>query len=144
MGRQCARPACSAPAAATFNFDGLKRVVWLGPLTESRNQSAGDLCRRHADRLRPPMHWELRDLRPGATSHVAAAPAAPSRHIAPEAPPPAPLPLEPVGQLRAPATAAASASRSLLGPRPETDEHDLSPEEAAASPLLARAFRAAG
>jgi hypothetical protein len=63
MSRHCARPGCNAPAAAAFNFDGLRRIVWLNPLVETRDCTAGDLCARHADRLTPPLHWELRDLR---------------------------------------------------------------------------------
>jgi hypothetical protein len=67
MARTCARPACNVEASATYNFDGLARVVWLAELDE-RGRSAGDLCRNHADRLRPPLHWELRDLRSDARS----------------------------------------------------------------------------
>lgn len=63
MSRHCARPGCNAPADAAFNFDGLRRIVWLNPILETRDRSAGDLCARHADRLRPPLHWEMRDLR---------------------------------------------------------------------------------
>jgi len=63
MNRHCARPGCSEQAAATFNFDGLRRVVWLGPLDLATGRSAGDLCERHADRLRPPQHWEMHDHR---------------------------------------------------------------------------------
>jgi hypothetical protein len=63
MERHCARPGCSEPATATFNFDGLRRIVWLGPLDLATGRSAGDLCQRHADRMRPPQHWELQDLR---------------------------------------------------------------------------------
>jgi hypothetical protein len=70
MARMCARPACNLPAAATFNFDGLRRVVWLGPLDEADTRSAGDLCRAHADRLRPPLHWELRDAREDAPTRI--------------------------------------------------------------------------
>ena len=70
MARTCSRPVCNLPAAATFNFDGLARIVWLGPLDESGTRSAGDLCSRHADRLRPPLHWEMRDVREGAPTRI--------------------------------------------------------------------------
>lgn len=70
MVRTCARPGCNLPAAATFNFDGLQRVVWLGPLDEADSRSAGDLCRAHADRLSPPLHWELRDIRQDAPTRI--------------------------------------------------------------------------
>ena len=95
MPRLCARPACSAPATATFTFDGLRRIVWLGPLADAAAYSAGDLCRRHADRLRAPQHWELRDLRPGPTVVAPAGTPAPSRHSAPPPAPPAPAPVLP-------------------------------------------------
>ena len=129
----CARPGCSNPAVASFNFDGLARVVWIGPLAEARAHTAGNLCRRHADRLTPPRHWELRDVRPPATT-AGAAPSAPSRFVAPGPPPAVPLPLERRRPERI-VVPAASRVRSNDGTIPEAP-HD--------SPLLARAFRAAG
>jgi Protein of unknown function (DUF3499) len=78
MARYCARPGCNAEAAATINFDGLRRVVWLSPLEDARAYSACDLCRKHADRLRPPLHWELRISQPAASPGRPAAPATPS------------------------------------------------------------------
>jgi hypothetical protein len=73
MTRHCSRPGCNAAAAAAFNFDGLRRIVWLNPIINERDHSAGDLCRRHADRLSPPLHWELRDLRRSKTAEPARA-----------------------------------------------------------------------
>lgn len=70
MARMCARPACNLPADASFNFDGLARVVWLGPLDDADMRSAGDLCRAHADRLRPPLRWELRDVREDSPTRI--------------------------------------------------------------------------
>ena len=84
MARLCARPSCSAPAAATFNFDGLNRIVWLNDLADPAVCSAGDLCARHAERLQPPRNWELRDARPTRVTCPAAA--APSRHLPPARP----------------------------------------------------------
>lgn len=133
MVRQCARPGCSAPATATFNFDGLERVVWLAPLADARALSAGDLCRRHADRLRPPLHWELRDVRSAHAAHVSAAPLAPSRHIAPPPPPAQRLPFEPTRVRPAALLRAADA--------PEHERPEATP---VSTPLLTRAFRAAG
>jgi len=124
MVRQCARPGCRAPAAATFNFNGLERVVWVGPLAAASTLSAGDLCRRHADRLSPPLHWELRDVRSTVSSDVSIAPLAPSRHVAPPPPPAEPLPFEPARVRPA----------AVTPPR-------VTP---ATTPMLARAFRAAG
>jgi len=150
MVRQCARPACRAPAVATFNFNGLERVVWVGPLAAARALSAGDLCRRHADRLRPPLHWELRDLRSASSPNVSIAPLAPSRHVAPPPPPAERFPFEP-GQARPAAVAqpaAAARSTPMLPDRARPDRpHPDRPHPNSApatTPLLARAFRAAG
>jgi hypothetical protein len=138
MVRQCARPGCSAQAVATLNFNGLERVVWVGPLAAARALSAGDLCRRHADRLRPPLHWELRDVRSASSPNVSTAPLAPSRHVAPPPPPAERLPFEPAtvrpAAVALPAAAAHSTPVHPDRPRPTS----------ATTPLLARAFRAAG
>src|SRR5439155_707708 len=88
--RTCARPGCRAPAVASFNFDGLRRIVWLEPLAEAAIRSAGDLCRRHVDLLRPPRNWEVRDLRPVAVAAGPTGALAPSRFHAPVPPPPPP------------------------------------------------------
>jgi hypothetical protein len=144
MVRQCARPACRAPAVATFNFNGLERVVWVGPLAAARALSAGDLCRRHADRLRPPLHWELRDVR-SSSPNVSTAPLAPSRHVAPALPPPERPPFETAQERPAAVAQPAAAARStpMLPDRPHPDRpHPTSAP--ATTPMLARAFRAAG
>lgn len=39
------------------------RVVYLTPIVDDDTPSAGDLCRRHADRLRAPIGWRLDDGR---------------------------------------------------------------------------------
>ena len=119
MERQCARPTCSAPAVAAFNFDGLQRIVWLNAITETRTATAGDLCEKHAERLRPPVHWELRDLRSGTVTVG-------------EIPPERPVPLD----------AKAAKQRRGRALLPESD--DSAPEADESTPLLARAFRAAG
>lgn len=135
MPRLCARPGCNAPATATFTFDGLRRIVWLGPLAEASAYSAGNLCRRHAELLTPPRHWDLRDIRPVPGSAAPAGAAAPSRYAAP-APAPAPtLPFE----RPAPRIAARTPSRPLLG---QPVDREVVP--VASSPLLSRAFRTAG
>jgi hypothetical protein len=118
--RQCARPTCSAPAVAAINFDGLARVVWLNALSDARSSaSAGDLCDQHAARLRPPVHWELRDTRSGTVTVG-------------EMPPERPVPLDRKATKQ-------RRDRSLL---PEGE--DATPEADESTPLLARAFRAAG
>lgn len=139
MPRLCARPGCSAPATATFTFDGLRRIVWLGPLAEASAYSAGDLCRRHAELMKPPRHWELRDVRPVPGPVEPAGSPAPSRYAvpAPAPTPPAPtLPFDRPAPRRA--TAAHHGSRPLLG-APEAEAVPV-----ATSPLLSRAFRTAG
>jgi hypothetical protein len=83
--RRCARPACNALAVVSFNFDGLRRVVWLGPLDRDPGHSAGDLCPEHADRFSVPRHWELRDLRDGASTPVTALAPSRPRSFAPAA-----------------------------------------------------------
>jgi len=92
------------------------------PLAEASAYSAGNLCRRHAELLKPPRHWELRDVRPRARGHDAGRSPAPSRYATPAAPPPAPAPTlrfeRPAARPAAtrPAAAAAShPSRPLLG-----------------------------
>ena len=113
MPRSCARPGCSAPATATFTFDGLRRIVWLGPLAEASAYSAGDLCRRHAELLKPPRHWEMRDVRPVPGAFEPAGSPAPSRYAAPAPPPLAPAPTLPFERAatRAPARPAAASHR---------------------------------
>ena len=61
--RRCSRPGCTASAVAAFDFDGLRRILWIAPMADSTAFSAGTLCRRHADRLVAPRNWELRDTR---------------------------------------------------------------------------------
>lgn len=118
--RQCARPTCNEPAVAAFNFDGLQRIVWLNVITDARSASAGDLCEQHAARLRPPVHWELRDTRSGEVT-VGAPP--PERPVS--------LDQKAAKQRR---------DRALL----PDDADDTAPEADERTPLLARAFRAAG
>ena len=128
--RHCARPGCNAAAVATFTFDGLRCIVWLNPLAEAAAYSAGDLCRRHAERMTPPRNWELRDTRPPAVARRPAGTSAPSRYLAPAPPPPPTLPFErPAAARRSAAAVLARAAHPSV----------LHPE--ATTPLLSRAFR---
>jgi hypothetical protein len=131
MAHLCARPGCTAPAAATITFDGLRRIVWLNSLAEAAAYSAGDLCRRHAEHLRPPRNWELRDTRPQPGTVARTGATAPSRYVAPAPAPPPTLPFE--------RPAARRAARPLLG-----SPSDGEGAPVATSPLLSRAFRNAG
>jgi Protein of unknown function (DUF3499) len=120
VDRQCARPTCNESAVAAFNFDGLRRIVWLNAITEART-TAGHLCDRHADRLRPPVHWELRDLRSGEVTVT-------------------------VGEIPAerPVRIGNKAAQQRRGRALLPDDEDAAPAADESTPLLARAFRAAG
>ncbi|MGE0879784.1 MAG: DUF3499 family protein [Acidimicrobiia bacterium] len=63
MIRQCSRPTCSEPAAATLSYDYARGLAWIGPLTAERDPHDYDLCRRHADRVRVPHGWSFSDRR---------------------------------------------------------------------------------
>jgi hypothetical protein len=67
--RHCARPGCSAPAAAVFTFDADELTVWLD-VPDDNGARAGELCERHAHSLRPPQGWTLNDRR-GSREHAA-------------------------------------------------------------------------
>lgn len=144
MPRLCARPGCSAPASATFTFDGLRRIVWLGPLAEASAYSAGDLCRRHAELMKPPRHWELRDVRPVPEPVEPSGSPAPSRYAPPSPAPPVPAPTLPFERpaTRTPVRPAAAASADPTRPLLSGGDRDGLPT--ATSPLLSRAFRNAG
>ena len=129
--RHCARPGCNAPAVATLTFDGLRRILWISPLAEAAAYSAGDLCRRHAERMQAPRNWEVRDTRPRPSDTATAGSAAPSRYVSPPPPPPEPLPFERSAAARrgvGPVTGRATAAETFR------DAH---------TPMLARAFRTA-
>jgi hypothetical protein len=61
--RQCARPACAAPATSTFTYHYGERVVWVDDLSGDRDPHAYDLCELHAGRLKVPAGWQLHDRR---------------------------------------------------------------------------------
>jgi Protein of unknown function (DUF3499) len=69
MARHCSRIGCGGEAVAAIGMDRDRRVVLLVPIVDTETLSAGDLCVRHADRLRPPLGWRLDDLRePGSAA----------------------------------------------------------------------------
>ncbi|MDP8960212.1 MAG: DUF3499 family protein [Actinomycetota bacterium] len=68
LTRTCARPACSAPAAATLAFFYGAREVSLEKLGLDEMPSTYDLCATHADRMRPPYGWAMNDRRRVAKS----------------------------------------------------------------------------
>lgn len=62
--RNCARPACGGPAAATMTYEYASRTVWLdSPGQEPDPAAAWGLCAAHADRLRVPVGWSRNDRR---------------------------------------------------------------------------------
>lgn len=118
--------------------------MWLDPLDPERGKGAGVLCARHADSLTPPRGWHLQDRRtgtprlwddrPAVTLATAAAKPSPAPYLEDQqaavhtlGPHAEPLPFD--------ETAAAGA---------ETPPSDLDDLLDAHTPLLARAFAAAG
>jgi len=67
MTRQCARPGCSDPAAATFAYDYAAATVWLTDVADEAHPSTYDLCRRHATSMTVPNGWQLSDRRSSVT-----------------------------------------------------------------------------
>jgi hypothetical protein len=49
-------------ATATFTFDARDVTVWLDT-PSGDGARAGELCERHAQRLRPPQGWRIEDRR---------------------------------------------------------------------------------
>lgn len=132
----CARPWCDEPAGARLDFDGEARVVWIDEPDPHRPPAACELCAAHADALRPPLRWEVRDRRParGVPRPAGARPLA------------APLPVATVAAGTArPAAAVPSGSTAAGGrgwiARFDADD-DLDGVLTPSSPLLARAFGA--
>ena len=73
MSRQCARPGCPEWAIATLAYDYGSRTVWLDDVADEGHPSTYDLCPRHANTLRVPLGWQLRDRR-ATTAHAVALP----------------------------------------------------------------------
>lgn len=61
--RQCSRPGCSEPAAATLTYRYDLSAVWIDELTPEREPHGYDLCDRHAARFSVPYGWKLADRR---------------------------------------------------------------------------------
>ena len=151
-----ARVGCGGHAVASFCFDGRAALVWLDPLEPDRGVGAGVLCARHADTLTPPRGWHLQDRRTRTPSlwvdrptvtdtplpprpTVVAPPRIPEPDVAPArvlAPPTDPLPF--------PTEIAASAAPAEPRHLATADPSNLDELLDARSPLLARAFAAAG
>ena len=71
MSRLCAKPGCDSRATATLSYAYAESTVWLDELAAEDHPMVHDLCDLHADTVRVPRGWELRDLRslgPGPSS----------------------------------------------------------------------------
>jgi hypothetical protein len=157
----CARPTCDAPAEVGLGYDAVGRVAWLVSLDGSTGRDLLVLCTRHADRVTLPVGWVGRDDRTGQPTlwlPAAGPPTGPrpdgARSAAParrnrarnldEAPPADELPLW-ADRLHDPAShLAEQLYREHDGAAPRPPRAAPSDEEHPHSPLLARAFRAAG
>ena len=155
----CARPTCGAVAEVGLGYDAVGRVAWLATLDDGR-VALVPLCTRHAEQVTLPTGWIGRDDR--GTQSTLWLPAAEHRTVTATAEV-VPLPVSPPGTRRRVLDdgdvveelplwtderhdPAAHLAGDLYGDhRPP---HRSAPAPAAAdephSPLLARAFRAAG
>jgi hypothetical protein len=61
--RTCAKPGCDRTAVATLGYAYAEGVVWLEDLAPEAHPMVHDMCRMHADSVRVPLGWELRDVR---------------------------------------------------------------------------------
>ncbi|CAM8635814.1 MAG: DUF3499 family protein [Actinobacteria bacterium] len=68
MKRSCARPGCSSPATATFEYNYGDQMVLLDVLADEAHPANYDVCRRHADSMTVPNGWTLVDRRRGPAS----------------------------------------------------------------------------
>ena len=59
--RQCSRPGCAEPAAATLTYVYARQEAFLDDLSRERDPHGYDLCARHAARVRVPNGWHLAD-----------------------------------------------------------------------------------
>jgi hypothetical protein len=61
VSRLCAKPGCDRPSTATLSY--AESTVWLEDLAAEAHPMVHDLCDVHADTVRVPRGWELRDQR---------------------------------------------------------------------------------
>lgn len=71
MLRQCSRPGCAEPAAATLTYVYARQTATLDDLSVERDPHGYDLCARHAARVRVPNGWQLLDARSELLSRLA-------------------------------------------------------------------------
>jgi Protein of unknown function (DUF3499) len=144
VGMGCSRVGCSGHAVASFCFDGRAALVWLDPLDPERGMGAGVLCARHADTLTPPRGWHLQDRRTGTPRLWADRPAV---AVATAAAKPSPAPVlehqQAAARVCAPHTDPLPFDEPAVA-RAQAPPSDLDDLLDAHTPLLARAFAAAG
>ena len=63
VSRSCARPGCGRTASATLSYAYADSIVWLEDLAPEGHPMIHDLCESHANAVRVPRGWELRDER---------------------------------------------------------------------------------
>ena len=63
VSRSCARPGCGRTASATLSYAYADSIVWLEDLAPEGHPMIHDLCEAHANAVRVPRGWELRDER---------------------------------------------------------------------------------
>ena len=63
VSRSCARPGCGNDAVATLSYAYAEGLVVLEDLSPEAHPMVHDLCRQHAEGLRVPLGWDLRDER---------------------------------------------------------------------------------
>jgi len=63
VSRKCARPGCGGSAVATLSYAYADGVVWLEDLAPEAHPMVHDMCRMHAESVRVPLGWQLRDHR---------------------------------------------------------------------------------
>ena len=63
VSRSCARPGCGNDAVATLSYAYAEGLVVLEDLAPEAHPMVHDLCQLHAEGLRVPLGWELRDER---------------------------------------------------------------------------------
>jgi hypothetical protein len=59
----CSRNACKSPALATLNCNYMARRVTLEDLQMDSEPDHFHLCAEHLKRFRPPLGWQVEDVR---------------------------------------------------------------------------------
>jgi hypothetical protein len=69
--RTCAKPSCSVSARTTLTYDYGGQTVWIEGLNPEAHPMRYDLCADHADALKVPRGWVLKDLRTSVPHAIA-------------------------------------------------------------------------